>query len=374
MTVQKVLAVDDEEYNLEIIEEILEGEDFELRMVDSGPACLAIVGEYHPDVILLDVSMPDMNGYDVCRQLKANPETDDIVVMFVSARGTVEERMEGYAVGAEDYIVKPFSHDELKSKLMHLKGFLEEKETLQQQVDDATSTAFNAMANSSEMGEIVNYVERIGDIWEVEQLGLELLHCLNRFGLQSNAELRIEDKTHHFALSGVCSPIVIELFDMLKSRGRLHEFSQRLLVNYESVSLLILNMPEHEPEKHGRIRDHVCFLVSVTEQQLGAILTRKALELRQQQLSEAVTRIEEQFRGLMSLMDNTRAENEQVFRSLQEDLESRIPMMGLDEDQELFIYKKVDDTIQKSVARADSVEQVRAAFELIEQDLAKLLA
>ncbi|TLX52103.1 two-component system response regulator [Pseudoalteromonas ruthenica] len=373
MTVQRVLAVDDEEYNLEIIEEILDDQGFELKMVDSGPACLAVVGEFKPDIILLDVSMPDMNGYDVCRQLKANPETEDIVVMFVSARGTVEERMEGYAVGAEDYIVKPFSHDELKSKLMKLKGYLDEQEDLQKQVDDATSTAFNAMANSSEMGEIVNFVERIGQIWEPQELGKELLSCLNRFGLQSNAELRLDDGVQHFSLSGGCSPIVVELFDMLKTRGRLHEFSQRLLVNYEKVSLLILNMPEKEPEKHGRIRDHVCFLVSVTEQQLTAIMTKQALQKRQAQLEEAVSRIEAQFRELISAVNQTRSDNEKVFRALQEELEERIPTMGLDDDQEAFIYQKVDDTIQRSVAREESVENLQAAFSRIEQDLAKLL-
>ncbi|TMO42942.1 response regulator [Pseudoalteromonas ruthenica] len=373
MTVQRVLAVDDEEYNLEIIEEILDDHGFELKMVDSGPACLAVVGEFKPDIILLDVSMPDMNGYDVCRQLKANPETEDIVVMFVSARGTVEERMEGYAVGAEDYIVKPFSHDELKSKLMKLKGYLDEQEDLQKQVDDATSTAFNAMANSSEMGEIVNFVERIGQIWEPQELGKELLSCLNRFGLQSNAELRLDDGVQHFSLSGGCSPIVVELFDMLKTRGRLHEFSQRLLVNYEKVSLLILNMPEKEPEKHGRIRDHVCFLVSVTEQQLTAIMTKQALQKRQAQLGEAVSRIEAQFRELISAVNQTRSDNEKVFRALQEELEERIPTMGLDDDQEAFIYQKVDDTIQRSVAREESVENLQAAFSRIEQDLAKLL-
>ncbi|TMP88777.1 two-component system response regulator [Pseudoalteromonas ruthenica] len=373
MTVQRVLAVDDEEYNLEIIEEILDDQGFELKMVDSGPACLAVVGEFNPDIILLDVSMPDMNGYDVCRQLKANPETEDIVVMFVSARGTVEERMEGYAVGAEDYIVKPFSHDELKSKLMKLKGYLDEQEDLQKQVDDATSTAFNAMANSSEMGEIVNFVECIGQIWDPQELGKELLSCLNRFGLQSNAELRLDDGLQHFSLSGGCSPIVVELFDMLKTRGRLHEFSQRLLVNYEKVSLLILNMPEKEPEKHGRIRDHVCFLVSVTEQQLTAIMTKQALQKRQAQLGEAVSRIEAQFRELISAVNQTRSDNEKVFRALQEELEERIPTMGLDDDQEAFIYQKVDDTIQRSVAREESVENLQAAFSRIEQDLAKLL-
>ena len=159
MALTKILAVDDEPFNLEIIEEILEELDFELKLASSGPECLSMVEEYMPQVILLDVSMPKMNGYEVCKELKANPNTQDIIVMFVSARGTVEERMEGYSVGAEDYIVKPFGHDELKQKLNKLNQVLIEKQQLEKQVKEATSTAFNAMANSSEMGQIVNYIE-----------------------------------------------------------------------------------------------------------------------------------------------------------------------------------------------------------------------
>ena len=129
MALKRILAVDDEPFNLEIIEEILEELDFELKMVNSGPECLAVVEEFDPQVILLDVSMPQMSGYEVCRKLKENPNTANIIVMFVSARGTVEERMEGYSVGAEDYIVKPFWHEELKLKLQHLHQVLIEKES-----------------------------------------------------------------------------------------------------------------------------------------------------------------------------------------------------------------------------------------------------
>ncbi|MDC9523690.1 two-component system response regulator, partial [Pseudoalteromonas sp. Angola-31] len=69
----------------------------------------------------------------------------------------------------------------------------------------------------------------------------------------------------------------------------------------------------------------------------------------------------------------SRINNEKVFKHLQEELEERIPTMGLDEDQEIFIYKKVDETIQNSVARQESVDQVKKAFAEIEQDLALLL-
>jgi len=373
MALTKILAVDDEPFNLEIIEEILEELDFELQVATSGPECLAMVEGYMPQVILLDVSMPQMNGYEVCKALKANPNTAHIIVMFVSARGTVEERMEGYSVGAEDYIVKPFGHDELKSKLKNLNQVLIEKQSLEKQVEDATSTAFNAMANSSEMGEIVNYVENIGFINEPEELGKALIDCLKSFDLQSNVEFRQGDEINHFALSGVCSPIVVELFEMLKNKGRLHEFSHRILVNYELISLLILNMPDHDPDKHGRIRDHVCFIVSVTEQQLRAIMTKKMLESQQAKLNAVASTVHSKFHGLISLLNENRQSNEKVFKQLQEELEERIPTMGLDEDQEVFIYKKVDETIQNSIAREESVKQVKAAFAEIEQHLSLLL-
>ncbi|WP_282115222.1 response regulator [Pseudoalteromonas arctica] len=373
MALTKILAVDDEPFNLEIIEEILEELDFELQVATSGPECLNMVEGYMPQVILLDVSMPQMNGYEVCKALKANPNTAHIIVMFVSARGTVEERMEGYSVGAEDYIVKPFGHDELKSKLKNLNQVLVEKQSLEKQVEDATSTAFNAMANSSEMGQIVNYVENIGFINDPQELGKALIDCLQSFDLQSNVEFRENDEISHFALNGVCSPIVVELFEMLKNKGRLHEFSHRILVNYELISLLILNMPDHDPDKHGRIRDHVCFIVSVTEQQLRAIMTKKMLESQQAKLNAVASTVHSKFHGLISLLNDNRQNNEKVFKQLQEELEERIPSMGLDEDQEVFIYKKVDETIQNSVAREESVKKVKAAFAEIEQDLSLLL-
>ena len=373
MALTKILAVDDEPFNLEIIEEILEDLDFELQVATSGPECLAMVEGYMPQVILLDVSMPQMNGYEVCKALKANPNTAHIIVMFVSARGTVEERMEGYSVGAEDYIVKPFGHDELKSKLKNLNQVLIEKQSLEKQVEDATSTAFNAMANSSEMGQIVNYIENIGFINNPQDLGKALIDCLQTFDLQSNVEFRHGDTIEHFALSGVCSPIVIDLFDMLKNKGRLHEFSHRILVNYEMISLLILNMPDHDPDKHGRIRDHVCFIVSVTEQQLRAIMTKQMLESQQQKLNDVASTVHSKFHGLIGLLNENRESHEKVFKQLQEDLEVRIPTMGLDEDQEVFIYKKVDETIQNSIAREESVKQVKSAFVEIEQDLSLLL-
>lgn len=83
--------------------------------------------------------------------------------------------------------------------------------------------------------------------------------------------------------------------------------------------------------------------------------------------------VQGKFNSMVSLLDKNRQENEKVFRSLQELFEERIPTMGLDEDQEMFIYQNVDKAIQSSVAREESVREVKTAFHDIEEDL-KLLS
>lgn len=104
-----------------------------------------------------------------------------------------------------------------------------------------------------------------------------------------------------------------------------------------------------------------------------AIITKKELVKQQQQLNDAVSKVHSKFKGLIELLNDNRINNEAVFKQLQEDLEQRIPTMGLDEDQEIFIYQKVDETIQNSVAREESVQGVKAAFKEIENDLSVLL-
>jgi CheY-like chemotaxis protein len=372
MNVNTVLAVDDEPFNLEIIEEILE-DNYDLHCVASGSECLAAVAKIKPSVILLDVSMPEMDGYEVCRRLKEDPETTDITVMFVSARGSVEERLEGYNVGAEDYIVKPFGQQELKGKLDTLFEVVENKKMLEQQLDDATSTAFNAMTNSSEMGSIVQYVEHIGKIDNQEDLAQALINCLKGFGLKSSIEFRVHSHRNQYCSEGFCSPMVVEMFELLQNKGRLYEFSPRVLVNYPRVSLLIMNLPCDDQEKVGRIKDNICFVVGVTEQQLDAILTRQQLSNKTLRLRQAFSMIRNKFEDLVDVLNLSHEMNEEIFRQLQNEFETRIPHMGLDEDQELYIYSKVDETIQKSVAREDLLQDVTRAFSEIESDLAVLL-
>jgi putative two-component system response regulator len=105
---KKILLVDDEPNNLQLLRQILRS-SYQLIFAHNGQSALAAVAAHHPDLILLDVMMPDLDGYEVCRRLKADPLTHDIPVIFVTAMGDVDDEAAGFDVGAVDYIHKPVS-------------------------------------------------------------------------------------------------------------------------------------------------------------------------------------------------------------------------------------------------------------------------
>ncbi len=112
----KVLIVDDIPYNVEILETTLE-DKYILATASSGEKALEIIPQFRPDLILLDIMMPGIDGYEVCRRLKANEQFNFIKIILVTGKALVEERLKGYEVGADDYVTKPFVLKELEAKI-----------------------------------------------------------------------------------------------------------------------------------------------------------------------------------------------------------------------------------------------------------------
>ena len=113
---EKILTVDDDPNNITIVEELLE-DNYDLKTATSGEQALEIAKDFRPDIILLDIMMPGMNGYEVCRRLREHYTSEHTKIIMVSARAMVSERLEGYEVGADDYITKPFDGDEFLAKI-----------------------------------------------------------------------------------------------------------------------------------------------------------------------------------------------------------------------------------------------------------------
>lgn len=112
-----ILAVDDTPASLKLLSEILKSEGYEVRPAINGELALHSAIHHPPELILLDIRMPEMDGYEVCRRLKTQAETRDVPVIFVSAVSATDEKVQGFELGAVDFVTKPYQRDELLARV-----------------------------------------------------------------------------------------------------------------------------------------------------------------------------------------------------------------------------------------------------------------
>lgn len=171
-----ILLVDDTPANLQLLLPMFSQEAYRVRVSKSGVRALELVRAEKPDLVLLDIVMPDISGYDVCRQLKADPETAGIPIIFLSALNEVENKLEAFELGGVDYIAKPFHAAEVLTRVnTHLtlrrlqQQLVEANEHLQRQVLELDAYAHTVAHDlKSPLGVLIGYVE-------LSNMGLENL-------------------------------------------------------------------------------------------------------------------------------------------------------------------------------------------------------
>lgn len=113
----RILVVDDTAFNLKIIFDLLDKEHYEVLVAQSGKKALEILEATEPDLVLLDIMMPELDGFDVLKKIKAHPSWNEIPVIFVTAKSSHDSLVEGFQLGAVDYVTKPFQANELLARI-----------------------------------------------------------------------------------------------------------------------------------------------------------------------------------------------------------------------------------------------------------------
>ena len=135
----QVLVVDDTPQNLQLLGKLLRDEGYRIIVAQSGRQALEAVKKVVPDLILLDVMMPEMDGFETCTRLKEIPVTRDIPVIFLTARTETESVVKGLRLGAVDYVTKPFSADELLVRVETHLTLQRLRKELEQRVEETFS-------------------------------------------------------------------------------------------------------------------------------------------------------------------------------------------------------------------------------------------
>jgi diguanylate cyclase len=158
----RVLIVDDNKINVDVLCHLLH-KDYDVGTAFSGSDCLAQLPTFAPQVVLLDIMMPGMDGYEVCRRIKSSAMGDSVRVLLVSGKGMPADRVQGYEAQADDYIVKPFDHKELLSKVrVHFRQFQAGEGVRQSDTREAMDRLLSLIKQmSADIGEHVRVVGRV---------------------------------------------------------------------------------------------------------------------------------------------------------------------------------------------------------------------
>ncbi len=218
-TPARVLVVDDERFHLNVMVDLL-GDDYTILVAKNGRRALEIaISEPQPDLILLDILMPEMDGYEVCKQLKANDETRHIPVIYLTAKSDAEGEAHGFSLGAVDYIAKPISPPIVRARVKNHLALSQARHTLEQQNEQLEC----------------RIQERVLEIVHTQDVAI---YCL-----ASLAETRDSDTGNHIRRT---QHYVKSLAEQLKKNPKF-----KPLLDDETIKLMFKSAPLHDIGKVG---------------------------------------------------------------------------------------------------------------------------
>jgi diguanylate cyclase (GGDEF)-like protein len=229
-----ILIIDDTPANLAVVVEHLEDHGFRVAVAQDGEEGLERAKFIHPDLILLDVMMPGMNGFTTCRRLRKNEITRDIPIIFMTALGDTRDKLAGFAVGGIDYITKPFEIEEVLARInTHLALFSAQKHLGEQndQLHKEIALRQKAEAELRRTNEALEerVAKRTAELLQINN------NLKNEIHERNQAELRIRHMAHHDALTGL--PNRLLLVDRVNQAiAQVHRHQQ------ERIALLFIDL------------------------------------------------------------------------------------------------------------------------------------
>jgi CheY-like chemotaxis protein len=260
--------------------------------------CLERLEQETPDLVLLDVDMPLMDGLSVCRIIKTNPDTTMIPVIFVSALSRLSERLAGYKAGADDYVAKPYDVDELLLKIRVALNNKDDLQTARQCSMLAQEEMEESLAVTRELEELIRFIGDTLECDDVRTLGEQMLAAFERFGLR--VIVRMIPSGHYFSHAGEVGMLDQEMMESMYGKGRMIDFGRRTLINTESVSVLVRNMPIHDTIRYQRWKENLYLLVQVVNRRISDVQRLLDKKGERERLKPLVNGIQQLIEGLQT--------------------------------------------------------------------------
>ena len=366
-----VFVVDDDPLVLEIIRTILEP-DCRIQTFASAEDCLAQLASETPDFFLLDISLPGIDGYALCRQLKDDGALRRTPVTFISSHDAIEDRIRGYDAGGDDFIVKPFEPEELLRKLRVAQNMMLNQRSLAGQLEDAELLSSLVMANMDETGILLQFMSKLIAMDNASEVADGVLELMQRFKLDGVVQTRVGSDTQTISAAGKNLPLEVSVIEHVRDQGRIFEFRRRGVHNFERVTLMVNNLPLSDPDYCGRLRDHLSVAAQGVDARLQALQSETANRLTQTGIQSALENIGDTIMELHEAHQNNSAASSKLIMNLQESLLNSFYRLGLTDTQEKFLQDMVGGFMSQMVALLNRGNETQAVLQRLNDKLAGL--
>lgn len=366
MTVDAVngtlLYFEDDDDMAKMIADFLTGEGYQVvhesRFPDGGIEALRERLPEPPAVVLLDVRLSGMNGYEICRCLREDYLPDTTPIIFISGMMQTDDILQAYKSGADDYLVKPIRMQELLVKLTHYRAAADRRLRDSQQMDFARKMAFEAMATSSELGEILRFYDDSTNLPDLQTMGKRLLQTVNTFEVRASLQLW-KDQEIYCSDDDQQHPLEIEVMRLFRNAGRIHSWKNRTFFNYEYFTLLIRNMPVHDEHRYGVLKDQFCLLLNGFDSRVHGFLVEQHSRAQRRAIAIIATTIGKMVMEMEQNNVDLSAKFEQIILDMETKVNQDILKFNLLQSEEQVLL----DHLHEAISASTGIFESSLAFE-----------
>ncbi len=202
-----------------------------IEICSAGEECLKTIEKSDPDLIILDLNMSDMDGHETCENLRKIQSLQDTPIIFLTNSGTIDEKLEGFEAGGDDYITLPSENHNILRKIKRNIKHKNKLEHIKKEVELATSVAYSAMSATGDVGVILRFLEDSFSCSDVSERGRMFLEVVEAFGLSCSLQINYNENFLYFDSDGEIRDLEKQVIEKLSQQGRYISFGRRAVVN-----------------------------------------------------------------------------------------------------------------------------------------------
>lgn len=355
-----ILIVDDDAMNIEIAQHLLGDSAYRFSTASNGLDALARIAHEKPEVILLDILMPEMDGLETCRRIRADPGNDGITILFVTSQDDPETRLSSYDAGGDDILAKPLNAQVIRRKVESALKNRELVAGLRKEVSDTMGMLMTSLTTTGEYGVVMHTLRNslpcrsLGDLAEV------MLAAMDNYGLKGAVQLRTPDSILTLNSERRSSPIDQEMLRNLSVENRhIYDYGNRSVFCYPNVALLVRNMPLENPDLYGRMKDNLALLVEGIEFRLSALVVEMRMRSERANLVTAASLLNFVLSQVDTQFKRGQSEMSAIFSELESKLEWSFAGLVMTETQEQGLW----NIVRPLAARAQSLYESGVALD-----------